>query len=43
MAVTTTILAYFADLLPQTIDNNMALIDSSNNAFISRSDSVQDN
>jgi hypothetical protein len=42
MAVTTTVLAYFADLLPQTIDNDMALIDSSNNAFINRGDSVQD-
>jgi hypothetical protein len=42
MAVTTTVLAYFADLLPQTIDNDIAFIGSSNNAFINRGDSVQD-
>ena len=34
MAVTTTVLAYFVDLLPQAIDDNMALIRSSNNASI---------
>jgi hypothetical protein len=44
MAVTTTVLAYFADLLPQTVDNNMALIGSSNNnTSIQEGGSVQDN
>ncbi|MDQ3881692.1 MAG: hypothetical protein M3249_00855 [Thermoproteota archaeon] len=43
MAVTTTILAYFVDLLPQAVDNNVALIGSSDNATISGDGSVQDN
>jgi hypothetical protein len=30
MAVTTTVLAYFVDLLPQVVDNNVALIGSKN-------------
>jgi len=43
MAVTTTMLAYFVDLLPQAVDNNVALIGSSDNATISADGSVQDN
>jgi hypothetical protein len=43
MAVTTTMLAYFVDLLPQAVDNNLALIGSSDNATISGDRSVQDN
>jgi hypothetical protein len=43
MAVTTTMLAYFVDLLPQAVDNNVALIGSSDNATISGDRSVQDN
>jgi hypothetical protein len=43
MAVTTTMLAYFVDLLPQAVDNNVALIGSSDNATISGDGSVQDN
>jgi hypothetical protein len=43
MAVTTTMLAYFVDLLPQAVDNNVAPIGSSDNATISGDRSVQDN
>jgi hypothetical protein len=43
MAVTTTILTYFVDLLPQAVDNNVALIGSSDNTTISGDGSVQDN
>lgn len=43
MAVTTTVLAYFVDLLPQAVDNNVALIGQSNNASISGYGSAQDN
>ncbi len=43
MAVTTTVLAYFVDLLPQAVDNNVALIGSSNNASIIGDGSTQDN
>jgi hypothetical protein len=43
MAVTTTMLAYFVDLLPQAVDSNVALIGSSDNATISGDRSVQDN
>ena len=43
MAVTTTMLAYFVDLLPQTVDDNMVLIGSSDNATIIGDGSVQDN
>lgn len=43
MAVTTTLLAYFVDLLPQAVDNNVALIGSSGNSTISSDGSVQDN
>ena len=43
MAVTTTMLAYFVDLLPQAVDNNVALIGSSDNTTISGDGSVQDN
>jgi hypothetical protein len=43
MAVTTTMLAYFVDLLPQAVDNNVALIGSSDNPTISGDRSVQDN
>ncbi len=42
MAVTTTVLAYFVDLLPQVVDDNMVLI-ASNNASISGSEAAQDN
>jgi hypothetical protein len=42
MAVTTTVLAYFVDLLPQVVDDNVALI-SSNNTPISGSETAQDN
>jgi hypothetical protein len=42
MAVTTTVLAYFVDLLPQVVDDNVALI-SSNNTPISGSGTAQDN
>jgi hypothetical protein len=43
MAVTTTVLAYFVDLLPQVvIDDNVALI-ASNNTSISGSEAAQDN
>jgi len=43
MAVTTTVLAYFVDLLPQTVDNNVALIGSSNSASITGYGSSQAN
>jgi hypothetical protein len=43
MAVTTTVLAYFVDLLPQAADDNVALIGSSNNASINDGWSSQDN
>ena len=43
MAVTTTMLAYFVDLLPQAVDNSVALIGSSDNATIGGDRSVQDN
>jgi hypothetical protein len=43
MAVTTTVLAYFVDLLPQVVvDDNVALI-VSNNTSISGSEAAQDN
>ena len=42
MAVTTTVLAYFVDLLPQVVDDNVALI-ASNNTSISGSEAAQDN
>jgi hypothetical protein len=42
MAVTTTVLVYFVDLLPQVVDDNVALI-SSNNISISGSETAQDN
>jgi hypothetical protein len=43
MAVTTTVLAYFVDLLPQVvIDDNVALI-ASNDTSISGSEAAQDN
>jgi hypothetical protein len=42
MAVTTTVLAYFVDLLPQVVDDNMALI-TYNNTSISGSEAAQDN
>jgi hypothetical protein len=42
MAVTTTVLVYFVDLLPQVVDDNVALI-SSNNTSISGSETAQDN
>jgi hypothetical protein len=42
MAVTTTVLAYFVDLLPQVVDDNVALI-TSNNTSISGSGAAQDN
>lgn len=43
MALTTTMLAYFVDLLPQAVDNNVSMIGSSNNASASSGGSVQDN
>ena len=42
MAVTTSVLAYFVDLLPQVVDGNVALI-TSNNTSISGSGEAQDN
>jgi hypothetical protein len=43
MAVTTSVLAYFVDLLPQVVvDDNVALI-ASNNTPISDSEAAQDN
>jgi hypothetical protein len=42
MAVTTTVLAYFVDLLPQVVDDNMVLI-ASNNTSITGSEAAQDN
>jgi hypothetical protein len=42
MAVTTTVLAYFVDLLPQVVDDNVALI-ASNDTSISGSEAAQDN
>jgi hypothetical protein len=42
MAVTTTVLAYFVDLLPQVVNDNVALI-ASNNTSISGSMVAQDN
>jgi hypothetical protein len=43
MAVTTSVLAYFVDLLPQVVvDDNVALI-ASNNTSISDSEAAQDN
>ncbi|HEX6253800.1 MAG TPA: hypothetical protein VFZ55_06235 [Nitrososphaera sp.] len=43
MAVTTTVLVYFVDLLPQVVvDDNVALI-ASNNTSISGSEVAQDN
>jgi hypothetical protein len=42
MAVTTTVLAYFVDLLPQVVDDNVVLI-ASNNTSISVSEAAQDN
>jgi hypothetical protein len=43
MAVTTTVLVYFVDLLPQVVDDNMALISSNNNSSMSGSGIAQDN
>jgi hypothetical protein len=42
MAVTTTVLAYFVDLLPQVVDDNMVLI-ASNNTSITGSEAAHDN
>jgi hypothetical protein len=42
MAVTTIVLAYFVDLLPQVVDDNVVLI-ASNNTSISGSEAAQDN
>ena len=42
MAVTTTVLAFFVDLLPQVVDDNVAVI-TSNNTSISGSAAPQDN
>jgi hypothetical protein len=42
MAVTTTVLAYFVDLLPQVVDDNMVLI-ASTNTSITGSEAAQDN
>jgi hypothetical protein len=43
MAVTTTVFAYFVDLLPQALEDNVALIGSSNDASINGGWSSQDN
>jgi hypothetical protein len=43
MAVTTAVLAYFVDVLPQVVNDNVALISSSNNTSISGSGAAQDN
>jgi hypothetical protein len=42
MAVTTTVLAYFVDLLPAVVGDNVELI-ASNNTPISVSEAAQDN
>ncbi|HZA99805.1 MAG TPA: hypothetical protein VE308_02155 [Nitrososphaera sp.] len=42
MAVMTTVLAYFVDLLPQVVGDNVAQI-GSNNASINGSEVAQDN
>jgi hypothetical protein len=42
MAVTTTVFAYFVDLLPQVVDDNVVLI-AYNNTSISGSGAAQDN
>jgi hypothetical protein len=42
MAVTTTVFVYFVDLLPQVVNDNVALI-ASNNTSISGSMVAQDN
>ena len=42
MAVTTTVFAYFVDLLPQVVDDNVVLI-AYNNTSISGSEAAQDN
>jgi hypothetical protein len=42
MAVTTTVLVYFVDLLPQVVNDDVALI-ASNNTSISGSMVAQDN
>jgi hypothetical protein len=42
MAVTTTVLAYFVDLLPAVVGDNVELI-ASNNTSISGSEAAQDN
>ncbi|MDF2728183.1 MAG: hypothetical protein K0S84_1726 [Nitrososphaera sp.] len=42
MAVTTTVLVYFVDLLPQVVNDNVVLI-ASNNTSISGSMVAQDN
>jgi hypothetical protein len=42
MAVTTTVLAYFVDLLPAVVGDNVELI-ASNNTPISGSEAAQDN
>jgi hypothetical protein len=42
MAVTTTVLAYFVDLLPQVVDDNVVLI-AYNNTSMSGSEASQDN
>jgi hypothetical protein len=42
MAVTTTVLVYFVDLLPQVVNDNVALI-ASNNTSISGGMVAQDN
>lgn len=43
MAVTTTVLAYFVDLLPRVVDDNVVLIASNNTSSISGSEAPQDN
>jgi hypothetical protein len=42
MAVTTTVFAYFVDLLPQVVDDNVALI-ASNDTSTRGSEAAQDN
>ena len=41
MAVTTTVLAYFIDLLPHAVDNDVTLVESNNTAAISGNEATQ--
>ena len=41
MAVTTTVLAYFIDLLPDAVDNDVTLVESNNTAAIRGNEATQ--